>query len=215
MTAQIEFRVLELLCSRLCHDLISPVMAISNGMELMAEDSGNMADDIRDLLTMSAGSAAAKLQFYRIAYGLGGQNAAPVGLAEAGRLARGLVEDGKITIDWPANGEASSAELARESTKMLLNLVLLGIEALPRGGTVKVRIEPNGAPEIVVLVSGEGAGLREESEIAMSAEVDLEALTPRSVQSYFVKSLASQLGTTTKVEVVDDGALTLSVALPG
>ena len=215
MTAQIEFRVMELLCSRLCHDLISPVMAINNGMELMAEDSGAMADDIRDLLTMSAGSAAAKLQFYRIAYGLGGQNAAPVGLAEAGRLARGLVEDGKITIDWPANGEASSAELARESTKMLLNLVLLGIEALPRGGTVKVEVEPNGAPEIVVLVSGEGAGLREESEIAMSAEVDLEALTPRSVQGYFVKSLASQLGTTTKVEVVDDGALTLSVALPG
>jgi hypothetical protein len=68
MTAQIEFRVMELLCSRLCHDLISPVMAINNGMELMAEDSGNMADDIRESLTMSAGSAAAKLQFYRIAY---------------------------------------------------------------------------------------------------------------------------------------------------
>ena len=59
MTAQIEFRVMELLCSRLCHDLISPVMAINNGMELMAEDSGTMADDIRELLTMSAGSAAA------------------------------------------------------------------------------------------------------------------------------------------------------------
>ena len=83
MSGQIEFRVMELLCSRLCHDLISPVMAINNGMELMAEDSGAMADDIRDLLTMSAGAAAAKLQFYRIAYGMGGESAAPVGLAEA------------------------------------------------------------------------------------------------------------------------------------
>ena len=214
MTAQIEFRVMELLCSRLCHDLISPVMAINNGMELMAEDSGNMADDIRELLTMSAGAAAAKLQFYRIAYGLGGQSAAPVGLAEAGRLTRGLVENGKISIDWPENGEASSVELTREATKLLLNLVLLGIEALPRGGTVKVRVQTSGVPEIVVLVSGDNVGLKEESAVAMSAEADCEALTARSVQGYFVNSLAHQLGTSTNIRADGPGALSLSIALP-
>ncbi len=214
MTAQIEFRVMELLCSRLCHDLISPVMAINNGMELMAEDSGNMADDIRELLTMSAGAAASKLQFYRIAYGLGGQSAAPVGLAEAGRLTRGLVEDGKIDVDWPKNGEASSVELTREATKLLLNLVLLGIEALPRGGTVKVRVQTSGAPEIAVVASGDNAGLKEESAVAMSADADCEALTARSVQGYFVNSLALQLGTSTNVRADGPGALSLSIALP-
>ncbi len=214
MTAQIEFRVMELLCSRLCHDLISPVMAINNGMELLAEDSGTMADDIRDLLTMSAGAAAAKLQFYRIAYGLGGQNAAPVGLAEAGRLTRGLVEDGKIAIDWPPNGAASAAELTREATKLLLNLVLLGIEALPRGGTVKVAVPSPGSREIVVVVSGENAGLKPESAVAMSPEVDLEALTARSVQGYFVNSLARQLGTAAKVREAGPGVVSLSIALP-
>ncbi len=215
MSTQIEFRVMELLCSRLCHDLISPVMAINNGMELMAEDSGAMADDIRDLLTMSAGAAAAKLQFYRIAYGLGGESAAPVGLAEAGRLARGLVEDGKIAVDWPENGAAPSAELSREATKLLLNLVLLGIEALPRGGTVKVRVRQAGAPELVVEASGENAGLKEESAVAMSPEVDLEALDARSVQGYFVNTLAKRLGTTTKVRDEGPGGLSLSIALPG
>jgi len=215
MTAQIEFRVMELLCSRLCHDLISPVMAINNGMELMAEDSGNMADDIRELLTMPAGAAAAKLQFYRIAYGLGGQSAAPVGLAEAGRLARGLVEDGKIVIDWPENGEAASAELPREATKLLLNLVLLGIEALPRGGTVKVQVQSSGKPEIVVLTLGDNVGLKEESAIAVSADADCEALTARSVQGYFVNSLAHQLGTSTNVQSDGPASLSLSIALPG
>ncbi len=219
MTEQIEFHVMELLCSRLCHDLISPVMAINNGMELMAEDSGNMADDIRDLLTTSAGAAAAKLQFYRIAYGLGGQSAAPVGLAEAGRLARGMVEDGKIAVDWPENGEASTVELTREATKLLLNLVLLGIEALPRGGTVKVRVQSSGAsgprPAIVVLASGENAGLKEESAAAMSADADAEALTARSVQGYFVNRLARQLGTATNVQEDGPGAVSISVALPG
>jgi histidine phosphotransferase ChpT len=72
MEPKIELRVLELLCSRLCHDLISPVMAVNNGIELLADDEGDMGADIRDLLTLSAGSAAARLQFYRIAYGLGG-----------------------------------------------------------------------------------------------------------------------------------------------
>lgn len=215
MTAQIEFQVMELLCSRLCHDLISPVMAINNGMELMAEDSGAMAEDIRDLLTMSAGAAAAKLQFYRIAYGMGGESAAPVGLAEAGRLARGLVEDGKIAVDWPENGAAPTIELSREATKILLNLVLLGIEALPRGGTVKVRVHQSGTPEIVVEASGEHAGLREESAVAMSPEVDLEALNARSVQGYFVNSLAKRLGTTTTIREEGPGGLSLSVTLPG
>ena len=214
MTAQIEFRVMELLCSRLCHDLISPVMAINNGMELMAEDSGNMADDIRELLTMSAGAAAAKLQFYRIAYGIGGQSAAPVGLAEAGRLTRGLVEDGKINVDWPENGEASSVELNREATKLLLNLVLLGIEALPRGGTVKVRVQTAGAAEIVVLALGDNAGLKEESAVAMSADADCEALTARSVQGYFVNSLAHQFGTSTNVQADSPGTLSLRIAIP-
>ena len=213
MTAQIEFRVMELLCSRLCHDLISPVMAINNGMELMAEDSGNMADDIRELLTMSAGAAAAKLQFYRIAYGIGGQSAAPVGLAEAGRLTRGLVEDGKINVDWPENGEASSVELNREATKLLLNLVLLGIEALPRGGTVKVRVQTAGAAEIVVLALGDNAGLKEESAVAMSADADCEALTARSVQGYFVNSLAHHLGTSANVQADSPGTLSLRIAI--
>ena len=213
MTAQIEFRVMELLCSRLCHDLISPVMAINNGMELMAEDSGNMADDILELLTMSAGAAAAKLQFYRIAYGIGGQSAAPVGLAEAGRLTRGLVEDGKINVDWPENGEASSVELNREAAKLLLNLVLLGIEALPRGGTVKVRVQTAGAAEIVVLALGDNAGLKEESAVAMSADADCEALTAGSVQGYFVNSLAHQLGTSTNVQADSSGTLSLRIAI--
>jgi hypothetical protein len=81
MKTKIELRVLELLCSRLCHNLISLVMAVNNGIELLADDEGEMSSDIRELLTLSAGSAAARLQYYRIAYGLGGQNAAPIGLS--------------------------------------------------------------------------------------------------------------------------------------
>ena len=135
-------------------------------------------------------------------------------VAEAGRLTRGLVEDGKIDVDWPENGEASSVELTREATKLLLNLVLLGIEALPRGGTVKVRVQSSGTPEIVVLASGDNAGLKEESAVAMSADANCEALTARSVQGYFVNSLAHQLGTSAFVQSDSPGTLSLRIALP-
>ena len=92
--------------------------------------------------------------------------------------------------------------------------MLLGIEALPRGGTVKVAVPAPGSREIVVVVSGENAGLKPESAVAMSPEVDLEALTARSVQGYFVNSLARQLGTTAKVEAAGSGVVSLSIALP-
>ena len=67
MSYQIDFRVLELLCSRICHDLISPVTAINNGMELLENDPGDMLEDIRDLLMNSASEGAGKLQYFRLA----------------------------------------------------------------------------------------------------------------------------------------------------
>ena len=136
MESKIELRVLELLCSRLCHDLISPVMAVNNGMELMEDDSGDMSDDIRDLLAVSAAAAASRLQYYRIAYGLGGQNAAPVGLPEAGRLTRGLIEEGKEVVAIGGTGRGADTVLIIRSaaSKRFLDLAVLEIVAKPRVG---------------------------------------------------------------------------------
>ena len=211
MTTQIDLRVLELLCSRLCHDLISPVMAVNNGIELLADEEGGMSTDIHDLLTLSAGAAAARLQFYRVAYGLGGQNAAPVGLPEAGRLTRGLLEDEKIELDWPDDA-ATATELSREAMKILLNLVMVGIESLPRGGIIKLIL--NGS-DITVSAQGVGAALREESAAAMSADPDLEALTARSVQGYFLNYLIGLSGGSMQVDGGETDVLRLTVGLPG
>ena len=97
--AQISVRVAELLCSRLCHDLISPVAALNNGMELLSDDSAEMIGDVAELLTFSAAQASTRLQFYRVAYGLGGDQAQAVSIADAARLARGITEPGKLELD--------------------------------------------------------------------------------------------------------------------
>jgi histidine phosphotransferase ChpT len=211
MDTQIELRVLELLCSRLCHDLISPVMAVNNGIELLADDEGGMSADIQDLLTLSAGAAAARLQYYCVAYGLGGQSAAPIGLPEAGRLTRGLLEDEKIDLDWPDDA-ATAEELSREGMKILLNLVLVGIESLPRGGTLRLML--NGS-DIILTAQGVGAALREESAAAMAANADIEALSARSVQGYFLNYLIGLIGGSTQVDSNEPDVLRLTVGLPG
>lgn len=216
MSSTIEFRVLELLCSRLCHDLISPVTAVNNGMELMAEDSGDMTGDIRDLISSSAAVASNRLQFYRIAYGLGGQSAAPVGLAEAGRLARGLTEDGKVSLDWPdGSGDGDDSGLSRATMKLLLNLVLLGIEALPRGGMVSVAVIGDPPAELAVTASGVGSRLHDESIAALAPGTSVEDLSARSVQAYFVRHMAGQQGAELALEPGVADALTLRLRLAG
>ena len=221
MESQIELRVLELLCSRLCHDLISPVSAINNGMELLAEGDDGMAQEIHALLATSAGAASAKLQFYRLEYGLGGQAAAPTSLAEAARLVRGLTAGEKVEIVWPGADQGAAPDLSREETKLLLNMVLLGLEGLPRGGTLTVGSTATvgdtapGDRRLVVSGTGKGAGLKPESTEALAIGTDIGGLTARTVQSYFVAVLARDLGTVAMHHAVGSGEFSLNAALAG
>ncbi|MPY70404.1 MAG: histidine phosphotransferase [Alphaproteobacteria bacterium] len=188
---QIPVRVAELLCSRLCHDLISPVAALNNGMELLAEDPADMIGDVADLLAFSAGQASARLQFYRVAYGLGGGEAAALSLPDAARLVRGMAEPGKLELDWPAEPGES---IGRDATKLVLNLAALGIEALPRGGRLRVEITRGELLTLSVTGEGVGAGLREEVAAALDPAAGAHGLTARSVQGWFTAWLARAQG---------------------
>ena len=156
MGPTLEVRVFELLCSRLCHELISPVSAINKGVELLADDPGDMLADITNLIAMSAEQAAGSLKFHRIAYGLGGAEAPAISLTEAGVLVDGLIEDGKITLDWP-DGRAPGATIGRVATKVLLNTAPLALDALPRGGVVSVTVEEKDGLTITFQAVGQGA----------------------------------------------------------
>lgn len=201
----IPVRVAELLCSRLCHDLISPVSALNNGMELLAEDPAEMIADVAGLLTLSAGQASKRLQFYRMAYGLGAGQAA-LSMAEAARLVRGLAEDGKHVVDWPSNPGDS---IGRGPTRLVLNMAALGLEALPRGGRVTVAAAPGARVALTVTAEGAGASLRDEVAGALSAQADTGSLTARSVQGWYAGFLARRLGGACAL-TASDGAVTLS-----
>lgn len=196
---KIEMRVMELLCSRLCHDLISPIMAVNNGVELLDEDGGKVSREVRDLLATSAASAASRLQFFRLAYGVGGQDATPVGLAEAARLTRDLAHGGKITVNWPPELEAAGRHLPKEAARLLLKLVEIGMEALPRGGAVGVEVVNGRSTELRVTATGTNAGLDDERVRALTGQAEVAGLTARSVPAYVAGRAAERLGG--KIEV--------------
>ncbi|MEM9331784.1 MAG: histidine phosphotransferase family protein [Pseudomonadota bacterium] len=181
-----------LLCSRVCHDVISPVGAIANGIELLDEGADEETSEIAmDLIRSSAKNASAKLQFARIAFGAAGSAGAHIDTGDAEAVARAYFDNEKKTdLEW--SGER--ALLAKNKVKFLLNLLLVGLGAIPRGGTVKVEImDPNGEARFKITSNGMKARVP-------SAFLDLlngtfeEAIDAHAIQPIYTLQLAKAAG---------------------
>ena len=172
--AVLPLRVAELLCSRLCHDLISPTAAVSNGLELLDDGQGGMDQEVMSLLSFSIGQAAGKLMLFRVAYGLGGDMADALTQTEAVAPIRSVVEDDKITLDLAE----SDAALGRGATKLLLNAALVGLETLPNRGTLSLSVDRDDGIRITVAGEGEGVGVRDEVREVLTPDADVAELSP-------------------------------------
>ena len=179
-----------LLVSRVCHDLVSPVGAVVNGLEVLEDErDATMRADALKLVTSSADQAAARLQFARIAFGAAGSAGAELDLNEIGRIVQGLSHGSKVQIDW----QAAHVNWPKDWAKLLMNATLLASDGLPRGGNVRVETSADGAaPGFTVRASGQGARMLEEVEKAMRGETGT-ALDGRSVQAYLTHKLARGL----------------------
>jgi histidine phosphotransferase ChpT len=211
MSMTIDLRVAELLTSRLCHDLVGPIGAVGNGLELLSDDEFGMADDAMKLTTSSARQASNILQFFRLAYGMAG---ARVGAdySQLRDLSAALLEPSRTKLEWLT---VEAPEGAPDGlAKVLLNMVALGHEALPRGGRLKVEIvRAGGAIEARVIAEGQDAHLRPESLAGLADKVNLDEMTPRGVHGYFTRLVAKRLGTDLTVETPGPDALLLRVAV--
>jgi histidine phosphotransferase ChpT len=195
-----------LLCSRVCHDVISPVGAITNGLELLdVEDDEAMRKMAMSLVKKSARQASAKLQFCRIAFGAAGSAGSMIDMGEAGDVAKAFVGDEKVKLDWQLPRE----NRPKQEVKLLLNMMLIGMASIPRGGTVTARIEGQG---FVVQASGEGARINDKVEQVMAGTAVLDEIDARLVQPYYAKRLATAAGLTLAMAL--DGADVLVTAKP-
>src|SRR5471032_3166569 len=176
-----------LLCSRVCHDLISPVGAIVNGLEVL--DDNPKPDDREfalDLIRKSANTASAPLQFCRLAFGAAGSSSAQIDLGDAQNMARGHIEDGKTTIAW----NLPRLLLPKNRVKLLLNMLIIAKQTIPRGGTLTV--DPVGADEAMGFrVTASGLNARLPQNIAdLLSGAQASAVDAHTVQPHYTRLLA-------------------------
>ena len=201
-----------LLCSRLCHDLLSPVGAMSNGLELLAEEKDpEMRKRCMELLEQSARISADKLKFFRLAFGAAGGFNEQIPVEEPRALIDALVaNNGRITVNW-ALGVAS---LPKPAVKVLLNLCSIGIDALVRGGALDVGAESrDGASEIVVRAAGPKIAFDQEVGKALSGQEPDDGLSSRTAPAWMIAQIAAGQGGGLQYALSDD-ALVMGAVLP-
>lgn len=188
-----EIDLASLLCSRLCHDLLSPVGAMNNGLELLADENDPaMRERCMDLLAESARSAANKLKFFRLAFGAAGGFGAAVDPAEAKAVIEPLVtSSGKIVLDWAVPPEL----MPKRAVKILLNLVLLAQDSLVRGGTLFVGSESRGNEcEIVIRANGPRIVIDATIRDTLNGDMQENQIDSRTAAAWMARSLAIENG---------------------
>jgi histidine phosphotransferase ChpT len=201
-----------LLCSRVCHDLISPAGAIVNGLEVLEESKDEETKTFAlDLIKKSARVASARLQFCRIAFGAAGSAGSQIDLGDAGSVAKGFVDDDKVKLAW----NLPRVLLAKNRVKLALNLLLIGIQAIPRGGTLT--IDPIG--------EGDSLGFRV-SATGLNARVPVTAVEPlgggeagrtidaHAIQPFYTGMLARDCGMKVTIAPEGDAIVVLAENVP-
>ncbi|HVV27437.1 MAG TPA: histidine phosphotransferase family protein [Rhizomicrobium sp.] len=200
---EIDFAAL--LVSRVCHDLVGPLGAVVNGMEVLEDerDPTMRADAIR-LVTSSADQALARIQFMRIAFGAAGSAGAELDLGEVGRLVQGLLDGGKVSLEW----NVPRVYWAKDWAKLLMNATLLAADCLPRGGIVTVQAGADpAAPSFRIRAAGQSARLTEEVDRSLRGEaVSVDA---RHVQPFLTHKLSRAVNAALTVSPLE-GAVELA-----
>jgi histidine phosphotransferase ChpT len=181
-----------LLCSRVCHDLISPTGAIVNGLEVLDESKDEETKAFAlDLIRKSAKKASARLQFCRLAFGAAGSAGAQIDLGDAQNVARGFIEDEKVKLTW----NLPRLLLPKNRVKLLLNMLVVAGHAIPRGGVLTV--DPVGEGEAMgfrVDASGTNARVPPAIPVRLAGEAGDEPIDAHGVQPYYTGLLARHCG---------------------
>jgi histidine phosphotransferase ChpT len=201
-----------MLCSRLCHDMLSPVGALANGLELLADEQDpQMRARCMELLEQSARISADKLKFFRLAFGAAGGFGEAIPIDEARSVIEALVADNKrIEINW-AIPEPS---LPKPAVKVLLNLAQIALDSLVRGGTLDIGAERReGAVEIVTRARGDRIAFDEPIGRALQGDLAPADITSRTAAAHMIAVLAEEMQGGLQYKL-GDGALVLGAVLP-
>ena len=180
-----------LLCSRVCHDLLSPTGAIVNGLEVLEEGDAETKTFAMDLIKKSARTASARLQFCRIAFGAAGSAGAQVDTGDAEKMARGFIEDDKTKLTW----SVPRALLPKNRVKLLLNMLVIAGQTIPRGGTLTV--DPIGEGESMgfrITANGLNARIPQHIPTLLEGSSENGSVDAHAIQPFYTGMLARACG---------------------
>ena len=195
-----------MLCSRVCHDLINPVGAIGNGLEVLADPTqAAMADGAQELIANSAKHARAKLEFARLAYGASSTAGTDFDTRECERVARILFEIEKADLDW----QVPLILLPKHKAKLLMNMLLIAAMSVPRGGVVKVEVDGRGGQEMFRFTSTSDPEKRQKTLMPSGAEGLLsgapeDGVDARGIQPFYTGILARMTDMELKIGIESD-----------
>ena len=200
-----------LLCARICHDLVSPVGALSAALEVFEDDDNlDMRDDAMELIKLSAGQTSAKLQFLRIAFGAGGSAPGVIASNELERLSMGVYGQGKANINWALGSEG----LDKSAARILLNLVMLSVMAVPRGGEITVSSDnSNGHTSLKIVCEGLKARLDPSVPATLAGSAPEAGFDGRNIQPFYTGMIARESGGNANAQIEGE-IVTFSAVLP-
>lgn len=189
-----------LLCSRICHDIISPVGAINNGLELLEEEG--MDEAAMGLITDSAANAAARLQFLRIAFGAAGSAGVQIDTGDAESVAKGWMAKEKPEFSW----NADRALMPKNKVKLVLNLLIVAVASIPRGGEINLSID--GAlteqPKIHLKAAGKMKRIPQHFQDMVDGRTGEDPIDAHTVQFYYTLLLMREAGMTLTIDMDDE-----------
>jgi histidine phosphotransferase ChpT len=197
-----DLELTAMMCSRLCHDLISPVGAIANGFEVLDDENDeSMREMALDIIRANGRKASSRLQFARLAFGAMGATTDKFPLDEARRLTEGLYEDEKVSISW-LNGPAA---LPKDQVKLLVNLIIIAAQAVPRGGKVSVSVDgEDDLSRIVLIATGPQATIPGTAQAIFEGNPPDGRIDAHNIQPYYATRLAESVGARVEFRVRED-----------
>jgi histidine phosphotransferase ChpT len=191
-----------LLCSRVCHDVISPVGAIVNGLEVLDEEKDPETRTFAmDLVKKSAAMASAKLQFCRLAFGAAGSAGASIDTGDAEAVTRGLFGDDKVKLEW----NVPRVLMPKNKVKLILNLCLIAAAAVPRGGTIAVSVE-GADDQLAIRLESKGQNARVAAGVAalLAGTPETGNVDAHAIQPFFTGLVARAVGMAVTVGLEGD-----------
>jgi len=212
MVALAPMDLAALLCSRVCHDVISPVGAIVNGLEVLEDEKDpEMRAVATELIKKSAAAASARLQFCRLAFGAAGSLGATIDTGDAENVTRGLINNDRTKLVW----DATRRYAPKNKVKLVLNLCLIALSVIPRGGVVTVALSGEGEGlEALVEAKGPNARLAHGVAALIAGTVEGGSVDAHSIQAYYTGLVARACGLQVTIETAAESiALRASLAV--